>query len=45
VGGPRLGDCAGGNLGNIYAFYKGFSMCKELGLVDKLPRLVRHTSP
>lgn len=30
----------GGNLGNIYAFYKGFKMCKELGLVDKLPRLV-----
>ncbi|WRX26398.1 Tryptophan synthase beta chain-like [Theobroma cacao] len=30
----------GGNLGNIYAFYKGFSMCKELGLVDRIPRLV-----
>ncbi|CAK7356898.1 unnamed protein product [Dovyalis caffra] len=30
----------GGNLGNIYAFYKGFYMCKELGLVDKIPRLV-----
>nr|QKY14825.1 threonine synthase (THRC) [Polytomella parva] len=30
----------GGNLGNIYAFYKGFKMCKELGLVDRLPRLV-----
>ncbi|XP_031251948.1 threonine synthase, chloroplastic-like [Pistacia vera] len=30
----------GGNLGNIYAFYKGFNMCKELGLVDRLPRLV-----
>lgn len=30
----------GGNLGNIFAFYKGFKMCKELGLVDKLPRLV-----
>ena len=30
----------GGNLGNIYAFYKGFEMCKELGLVDRLPRLV-----
>eukprot|EP00798_Chlamydomonas_sp_ICE-L_P027638 gene27638-7276_t len=30
----------GGNLGNVYAFYKGFKMCKELGLVDKLPRLV-----
>lgn len=30
----------GGNLGNIYAFYKGFKMCRDLGLVDKLPRLV-----
>lgn len=30
----------GGNLGNIYAFYKGFKMCKDLGMVDKLPRLV-----
>ncbi|XP_050890251.1 threonine synthase, chloroplastic, partial [Lathyrus oleraceus] len=30
----------GGNLGNIYAFYKGFQMCKELGLVDRIPRLV-----
>nr|DAD49058.1 TPA_asm: hypothetical protein HUJ06_018995 [Nelumbo nucifera] len=30
----------GRNLGNIYAFYKGFSMCKELGLVDRIPRLV-----
>lgn len=30
----------GGNLGNIYAFYKGFKMCMDLGLVDKLPRLV-----
>ena len=30
----------GGNLGNIYAFYKGFKMCKDLGLVDRLPRLV-----
>uniref|UniRef100_A0A7C9DLR4 threonine synthase n=1 Tax=Opuntia streptacantha TaxID=393608 RepID=A0A7C9DLR4_OPUST len=30
----------GGNLGNIYAFYKGFKMCHELGLVDKIPRLV-----
>lgn len=30
----------GGNLGNIYAFYKGFQMCKELGLVDRVPRLV-----
>jgi threonine synthase len=30
----------GGNLGNIYAFYKGFKMCKDLGLIDRLPRLV-----
>lgn len=30
----------GGNLGNIYAFYKGFHMCRELGLVDRIPRLV-----
>ncbi|EPS70968.1 threonine synthase, chloroplastic [Genlisea aurea] len=30
----------GGNLGNIYAFYKGFQMCKDLGVVDKIPRLV-----
>ncbi|TYK27135.1 threonine synthase 1 [Cucumis melo var. makuwa] len=30
----------GGNLGNIYAFYKGFKMCQQLGLVDKIPRLV-----
>lgn len=30
----------GGNLGNIYAFYKGFHMCKELGLTDRIPRLV-----
>lgn len=30
----------GGNLGNIYAFYKGFKMSHELGLVDRMPRLV-----
>lgn len=30
----------GGNLGNIYAFYKGFKMARDLGLVDRLPRLV-----
>ncbi|XP_039121677.1 threonine synthase, chloroplastic-like [Dioscorea cayenensis subsp. rotundata] len=30
----------GGNLGNIYAFYKGFEMCRDLGLVDRVPRLV-----
>ena len=30
----------GGNLGNVYAFYRGFKMCKDLGLVDRIPRLV-----
>ncbi|GAQ89193.1 threonine synthase [Klebsormidium nitens] len=30
----------GGNLGNIYAFYKGFQMCKDLGVIDRMPRLV-----
>eukprot|EP00871_Galdieria_phlegrea_P002844 jgi/Galph1/3560/GphlegSOOS_G2213.1 len=30
----------GGNLGNVYAFYKGFKMMLELGLVDRIPRLV-----
>ncbi|KAL5222336.1 hypothetical protein ABZP36_027049 [Zizania latifolia] len=30
----------GGNLGNIYAFYKGYEMCRVLGLVDRVPRLV-----
>lgn len=30
----------GGNLGNIYAFYKGFKMCMDLGLIDRLPRMV-----
>ncbi|KAI7980717.1 hypothetical protein LOK49_Contig114G00003 [Camellia lanceoleosa] len=30
----------GGNLGNIYVFYKGFKMCEELGLVDQIPGLV-----
>ncbi|GJQ08237.1 hypothetical protein GpartN1_g28.t1 [Galdieria partita] len=29
----------GGNLGNVYAFYKGFKMLQELGLVDRVPRL------
>jgi len=29
----------GGNLGNVYAFYKGFKMLQELGLVDRIPRL------
>jgi len=30
----------GGNLGNVYAFYKGFAMARDLGLVDRLPRIV-----
>lgn len=30
----------GGNLGNIYAFYKGFKMARDLGLVNGIPRLV-----
>jgi threonine synthase len=30
----------GGNLGNVYAFYKGFKMCMDLGLTDRMPRLV-----
>jgi threonine synthase len=29
-----------GNLGNGYAMYVGFRMMKELGLIDRLPRLV-----
>eukprot|EP00976_Prorocentrum_cordatum_P104420 1193883-Prorocentrum_minimum.AAC.1 len=29
----------GGNLGNVYAFFKGFQMCKDLGLVDRIPRM------
>uniref|UniRef100_A0A7S0BDH2 Tryptophan synthase beta chain-like PALP domain-containing protein n=1 Tax=Rhodosorus marinus TaxID=101924 RepID=A0A7S0BDH2_9RHOD len=30
----------GGNLGNVYAFYKGFKMMKDLGLTTRMPRLV-----
>jgi len=37
---PEYVIIPGGNLGNVYAFYKGFQMCKDLGLVDKLPRMV-----
>jgi threonine synthase len=29
-----------GNLGNVYALYKGFRMCRELGLTDRIPRLI-----
>ncbi|MEW6145560.1 MAG: threonine synthase [Thermodesulfobacteriota bacterium] len=39
----------GGNLGNISALGKGFLIMKELGLIDKLPRLVcaqaEHANP
>jgi len=30
----------GGNLGNVYAFYKGFKMAMDLGLVKSIPRMV-----
>jgi threonine synthase len=30
----------GGNLGNIYAFYKGCKMCQDMGLINKMPRMV-----
>lgn len=30
----------GGNLGNTYALWKGFNMCKQLGLIDRIPRLI-----
>jgi threonine synthase len=29
----------GGNLGNAYALYAGFKMMKDLGLIDRYPRL------
>jgi threonine synthase len=29
-----------GNLGNISALYKGFKLIRDLGLIDKIPRLV-----
>ena len=29
-----------GNLGNGYAMYRGFALMKELGLIDRFPRLV-----
>lgn len=28
----------GGNLGNVYALYKGFRMMMDLGLTDRIPR-------
>jgi len=30
----------GGNLGNTYALYKGFKMCKDLGLTDRIPKII-----
>ncbi len=30
----------GGNLGNVYALGKGFAMMKDLGVIDRLPRIV-----
>ncbi len=30
----------GGNLGNVYALYKGFKLMKDLGVTERLPRLV-----
>lgn len=39
----------GGNLGNVYALYKGFEMMRALGVTDRLPRLAvaqaEHASP
>jgi len=39
----------GGNLGNVYALGKGFTMMRDLGLIDRLPRLVcaqaHHANP
>jgi threonine synthase len=39
----------GGNLGNVYALSKGFAMMHELGVIDRLPRVVvaqaHHANP
>lgn len=29
----------GGNLGNVYALYKGFALMRDLGVTDRVPRL------
>jgi threonine synthase len=29
-----------GNLGNVYALYRGFELMRSLGVIDRLPRLV-----
>ncbi len=39
----------GGNLGNVYALWKGFAMMRQLGLTDRMPRLIvaqaHHANP
>ena len=37
---PDVVIVPGGNLGNVSAIGRGFQMLQELGLIDKLPRLV-----
>ena len=37
---PDVVIVPGGNLGNVTAIGKGFSLAKELGLTDKLPKIV-----
>lgn len=37
---PEFVIVPGGNLGNVSALGKGFKMMQELGLIDRLPRLV-----
>ena len=37
---PEVVVVPGGNLGNVSAIGRGFEMLKELGLIDKYPRLV-----
>lgn len=40
VGGPDWVVLPGGNLGNSAALHAGFAMMKELGVIDRMPRLV-----
>jgi len=37
---PNTVIIPGGNLGNVYALWKGFNMCKHLGLINNIPRLI-----
>jgi threonine synthase len=37
---PDVVVVPGGNLGNVSALYAGFTMMRELGLIDRIPRLV-----